>query len=265
MKKNTLLILNIIIISLLFSCNSTEKLLKSTDYEAKYNAAVNFYNDHRYSRARQLFENLSLYYRGNEHAEDIVWYYAMCLKESGYYYTASYQFKLYAKRYPFSGRVEEASFLSAYCAYMDSPVYTLDQTSTKSAIAELEQFCDRYPHSTHIPEANAYLDKLRNKLMMKDYDIAYGYYFTESYRAAVVALTQFLNDYPDSPKREDAMYYIIKSGYEYAINSREDKMKERLQQVVNNFDKFAVTFTNSKHMSECQTIYTKCKALLSKM
>ena len=61
------------------------------------------------------------------------------------------------------------------------------------------------------------------------------------------------------------MYYIIKSGYEYAINSREDKMKERLQQVTGNFEKFAATFQNSKYMSECQTIYTKCKEAINQL
>ena len=101
--------------------------------------------------------------------------------------------------------------------------------------------------------------------MLKDYEIAVGYYNTESYRAAVVSLNNFLKNYPDSPYREEAMYYIVKSGYIYAINSREDKMKERLHQVINNFDKFAVTFQNSKYMAECQTIYNNCKAELQKL
>ncbi|MBP5326792.1 MAG: outer membrane protein assembly factor BamD [Bacteroidales bacterium] len=265
MKKTSYLLFLIIIFSILTSCNNTEKLLKSTDYEAKYNAAVKYYNEERYSPARQLFENLMLYYRGNEHAEDIAWYYAQSLLKSTYYYTASYQFKTFSKRYPYSSRAEEAVFLSAYCKYMDSPSYTLDQTTTKEAITELEQFADRYPQSTHIPEVNEYLDELRNKLMQKDYEIAYGYYNTESYRAAVVALNNFINDYPESPHREEAMYYIIKAGYQYAINSREDKMKERLQQVINNFDKFATTFKNSKYMSDCQAIYTNSKAMLLKI
>ena len=42
-------------------------------------------------------------------------------------------------------------------------------------------------------------------------------------------------------------------------------MKERLQQVVNNFDKFAATFNNSKYMSDCQNIYNRCKAELAKL
>ncbi len=263
MKKNAKTILTIVIISFLCSCSSSDKLLKSTDNEAKFNAAVGFYNEKRYTRARQLFENLTMYYHGNEHAEDIAWYYAHCMKEGGYYYNASYQFKLFSKRYPYSDRAEEALFQAAYCGYLDSPAHTLDQSSTKTAITDLEQFAERYPQSTHIPEVNNYLDQLRNKLMLKDYEIAVGYYKTESYRAAVVSLNNFLSEYPDSPYREEAMYYIIKSGYEYAINSREDKMKERLQQVINNFDKFATTFKDSKHLSECQTIYTDSRRRLS--
>ena len=265
MKKTTIFAITILTISSLCCCKGYEKMLKSTDYDAKYEAALRYYNEESYSRARQLFENLTLYYRGNEHAEDIAWYYGQCLLKSDYYYSASYQFKVFTKRYPYSKRAEEAAFLSAYSKYMESPSYTLDQKITKEAITELEQFADRYPQSTHIPEVNNYLDELRNKLMMKDYEIAIGYYNTESYRAAVAALNQFLNNYPDSPHREEAMYYIIKAGYVYAINSREDKMKERLQQVVGDFDKFAVTFSNSKHLSECQDIYTKCKAELAKI
>jgi outer membrane protein assembly factor BamD len=265
MNKLANIAIILLTVTLLSSCNGYEKTLKSTDYDAKFDAAMRYYNEESYTRARQLFENLTLYYRGNEHAEDIAWYYGQCLLKSEYYYNAAYQFKVFTKRYPYSAHTEEAAFLAAYCKYMDSPSHTLDQKITKEAITELEQFADRYPQSTHTPEVNSYLDELRNKLMQKDYEIAVGYYNTESYRAAVVALSRFLNEYPDSPHREEAMYYIVKGGYIYAINSREDKMKERLQQVVGNFDKFAATFANSKYMAECQDIYNKCKAELAKM
>ncbi len=260
MKRRIFYLIIIISFTVLSSCNSFEKLLKSTDYEAKYQAAMNYYNKKEYRQARELFENLALNYRGREHAEEVSWYYGKSLLESGYYYTAAFQFKSFSKRFPYSANAEEAAFLTAYCQYMESPDYYLDQTITKDAIAEFEQFAARYPQSVHIPEVNSYLDEMREKLIRKDYEIAYGYYKTESYRAAVVALGNFLNNYPESVYREDAMYYIIKAGYEYAINSREDKMKERLQQVVNDFDKFAVTFNNSKYMTDCQNIYTRCKA-----
>ncbi len=263
MKRLTHLIIIALSITAISSCTGYEKLLKSTDYEAKYEAAMKYYNEQQYHRARDLFENLALNYRGREHAEDVAWYYGRSLMETHNYYTAAYQFKVFTRRYPYSPNAEEAAYLSAYCQYMESPSYTLDQSMTKDAISEFELFAEHYPQSVHIPEVNNYLDEMRNKLIQKDYEIALGYYLTESYRAAVVALTNFLNNYPESDYREDAMYYIIKSGYEYAINSREDKMKERLQQVINNYEKFSVTFSNSKHMSDCQTIYNKCKEAIA--
>ncbi|MCR4828229.1 MAG: outer membrane protein assembly factor BamD [Bacteroidales bacterium] len=264
MKRTIRLAITLLTVSILCSCGGYNKLLKSTDNEAKFQAAIDAYNNGSYHRAKDLFENLLLNYHNKEHDEDIAWYYGQTLYHTGDYYTGAYQMKTFTRRFPYSPHAEEAAFMSAYCKYLDSPVHTLDQRITKEAIAEFEQFAERYPQSVHMPEVHQYLDEMHNKLMMKDYENAVLYYKTESYNAAVVALGNFLNDYPESPRREDAMYYIIKAGYEYAINSREDKVKERLQQVINNFDKFATLFSNSKYLAECQNIYDKCKAQIAK-
>ena len=265
MKRLHLVCIILLSATVLIGCNGTEKLVKSNDFDAKYKAAMDFYEQGRYSKAIQLFENLSLHYRGRDYSENISWYYGQSLLKEKDYYTASYQFKSFARQFPYSRNAEEALFLSAYCKYQDSPSYTLDQSATKEAIAEMEQFVDKYPQSVRVPEVNGYLDEMRNKLMLKDYEIAYGYYKIESYHAAYVALQHFLNYYPESDKREDAMYYMLKSGFEYGINSREDKMKERLQQVVNDFEKFSASFSNSKYLASAQAIYSKCRTALAKL
>lgn len=250
---------------LLASCSNVDKLVKSNDFDAKYNAAMRYYSDNSYSKAIQLFENLTLYYRGKEYAEDIAWYYAQALYKEKDWYTAGYQFRRFARQFPYSDRLEEAAFMSAYCRYLDSPSYTLDQSLTKEAIAEFETFAESFPRSTHVPEANAYLDELRAKLVKKDYEIAYGYYFIEEYHAAYVSFKNFINLYPDADQREDAMFYMLNSGYLYAIGSREDKKHERLQQVVNDFERFSSSFADSKHLGEAQNIYTKTRAALAEM
>ena len=155
--------------------------------------------------------------------------------------------------------------MSAYCKYLESPVYSLDQSLTKEAIAEFETFAERWPRSTRMPEVIKYLDEMHRKLMKKDYEIAYGYYYIEEYHAAYESFKNFLNLYPDAPSREDAMYYMLRSSYLYAIGSREEKKRERLQQVVNDFDRFSSSFLESKHLSEAQDIYNKTKAELAKM
>ena len=252
----------VLIITLLASCSGVEKVIKSNDFDGKYDIAMKYYNENSYSKAIQIFENLILYYRGREHAEDIAWYYAQALLHEEDYYTAAYQFNNFARKYPYSKRCEDARFMAAFSKYRSSPNHSLDQTLTKEAIKEFEAFAELYPQSTHIPEINQYLDELREKLMLKDYDIAYNYYHIEAYHAAYLSLQHFLSYYPESPKREDAMFYLLRSGYEYAINSREDKMRERLQQVINDFDRFATSFKDSKYIAQAQHIYTRTRAKL---
>ncbi len=263
MKKAKIFAITAAICLLLSGCGNVDKLLKSNDFDAKYDAAMRYYNENSFSKAIQLFENLTLYYRGREHAEDIAWYYAQALYKEKDYYTAGYQFRRFARQFPYSERVEEAAFLAAYCRYIDSPSYSLDQSLTKEAIKDFESFSENFPRSIHIPEVNTYLDELRAKLVKKDYEIAYGYYFIEEYHAAYESFKQFLNLYPDATEREEAMFYMLRSGYLYAIGSREDKKRERLQQVVNDFDSFSSSFTASKHLAEAQDIYTKTRAAIA--
>ena len=136
---------------------------------------------------------------------------------------------------------------------------------TRDAIEEMETFAERFPRSNHIPEVNNYLDELRAKLIKKDYEIAYGYYFIEEYHAAYESLKNFINLYPEAPMREDAMFYMLVSGYQYAINSREEKKRERLQQVTNDFDRVVSGISNAKYLAEAQDIYNKTRAELAKM
>jgi len=263
MKKVKIIAMVAAIACVAASCSNVDKVLKSNDSEAKYAAAMKYYESNSYSKAIQLFENLTLYYRGKEHAEDIAWYYAQALLKEKDYFTASYQFKRYARQFPYSDKVEEATFMSAYCKYLESPAYTLDQHLTKEAIEEFESFAERWPRSLHMPEVNRYLDEMRAKLVKKDYAIAYGYYYIEEYHAAYESFKQFLNLYSDAVEREDAMFYMLRSGYLYAINSREDRKRERLQQVIGDFDRFSSSFANSKYMAEAQDIYTKTRAALA--
>ena len=81
--------------------------------------------------------------------------------------------------------------------------------------------------------------------------------------AATVSLKNFINLYPDSPFKEEAMFYTLRSGYEYAINSQESKVRERMQVVINDFDKYAAFLKDSKYFSSAQTIYTKARAVLA--
>ena len=174
--------------SLLVGCSNFTKLVNGNDFDAKYKAAVSYYEKRNYTKAIQLLENLIMHYHGKENAENISWYYAQALMAEKDYFSAGYQFKNFFKRFPYSDRAEEALFLSANCKYHESPDYYLDQKLTKDAIAEYESYVDRYPNSVHIPEINTRLDELRYKLMHKAEDLLMStgcicplYFYTDMY------------------------------------------------------------------------------------
>lgn len=265
MQKGVYIVSILLAVILLGSCSGYEKLLKSADYDAQYKAAVNYYENENYGRAKQLFENLSIHFRDKERADSVSWYYANTLMKMENYYMAAYHFNNYYRRYPYSSRAEEALFMSAYCKYKEVPYYSLDQQITKDAIADFEHFVEKYPQSTRIPEVNGYIDEMQSQLEKKEFEIAKGYFKTENYHAAYVSMKNFLNLYPMSQYREEAMYIILRAGYIYASNSREDKMQERLQAVINDFDSFVALFGDSKYLAPSQEIYTRTKALLSQL
>ena len=264
MNRCSIYIVILLVFNLLFCCNRYDKILKGSDFDAKYKVAMESYEKGDYDRAVQFFENLTMYYRGRENAENVSWHYAQALFKTKDYTTAGYQFKNFVKLFPYSNHAEEALFQSAYCKYIESPSYSLDQTLTKEAISDFETYLEKYPSSYHTTEINGYLDEMRAKLMKKEYEIAFGYYKIAAYHAAYVSFGNFINEYPESPRKEDAMFYMIKSGYELAINSQEAKVEERLKQVITDFERFSALISSTKYNSELHDIYNKSKKILAK-
>ena len=147
------------------SCKSKyEKLKASNDMAKKYRAALDYYNKKNYSKALDLFETLVQRYRGQAQAEDLYYYYAYANYNLKDYTSARYHFKTFADTYPSSLRAEECRFMAAYCYYLDSPIYSLDQTNTSSAIDALQLFINLYPKSERVAEAGKLIQNLRDKL-----------------------------------------------------------------------------------------------------
>jgi outer membrane protein assembly factor BamD len=157
--------------------------------------------------------------------------------------------------YPNSKHVEEAEYMSAYCAYLNSPEPELDQEYTYKAINKFQLFINKYPNSKHIPDCNKYLDKLRKKLEDKAYLNAKLYFNLGDYKAAVVVLENTLNKYPDTSYREELMFLNIKAHFKLAENSITEKQAKRYQDTIDAYYSFIDEFPNSKFMKEAQKMY----------
>lgn len=218
----------LVLLAMLASCSQYQKALKSEDAGVKFAAATAQYDKGKYTKAIRLFEQIAPAYRGKPQAEKMFYLFAQSYYKTEQYYLAGYQFESFVSSYPKSEKVEEAAFLGAKSYSMLSPVYSLDQGDTAKAITKLQNFIDAYPNSQYFAEANVILKKLTDKLEKKAFEIAKQYNTIADYKSALVALDNFIADYPGTIYKEEALYYKFDSAYNLAINSVPSKMEERL-------------------------------------
>ena len=238
------------VLLILTSCNEYQKAMKSEDVAVKFDVAAKLYENEKYDKAIRLFEQIAPAYKGKPQAEKMFYMYAQALYKTKQYYTAGYQFESFAASYPKSEKVEEAYFLGAKSYSKLSPVYSIDQTDTDKAIAKLQEFIDRFPDSSFLPEANQLVKELRNKLEKKAFEIAKQYNIISDYKSAIIALDNFVSDFPGTPYKEDALYYKLDSAYSLAINSIQDKMQERLINAQNAYLSLIKFNSNTKYKKE---------------
>ena len=248
------------------SCSDYTKLLKSTDYNKKYDAAIAFYEQKEYTKALALLQELVSVYRGTAKGEKIMYYYAYATYAVGDYLLAGYHFNNFVKTFPASDKTEECAFMYAYCYYLESPKYSLDQTDTKSAIKELQFFLNKYPESKRKEECNNLIQKLRGKLEEKYYRISKQYYFLDDYQAAITSFENVLKDFPDTRYREEVMYMIVKANYTFATKSIDNKKAGRLKAAIDSYNKFVSYFPeNSKYLREIDGYYAAAKKQLEQI
>lgn len=240
------------------------KLVKSSDMDAKFTAAVKYFDAEEYTRALTLFEELMGVYRGTARGEEVHYYYAYCSYNLSDYIVAGYQFRNFVRNFPSSKHAEECAYMNAYCFYLNSPQYSLDQIDTKLAIKEFQRFTNQYPQSQHIPECNEILDRLRGKLELKSYENSMLYYNMSDYKASIVAFGNHLKDFPGNKHEEELNYLIIRSYYLLALNSIESKKQERFKAAADHYIKFLDNFPKSEYLKQAEMVYSSALKNLEK-
>ncbi|MBC7749524.1 MAG: outer membrane protein assembly factor BamD [Methylotenera sp.] len=225
MKKLLSLLLLVAVFS---SCNEYQKALKSEDVAVKFDMATKLYEAGKYSKAIRIFEQIAPAYRGKPQAEKLFYMFSQSYYKTKQYTLSGYQFESFVSSYPKSEKLQEAAYLGAKSYSMLSPVFSLDQTDTNKALDKLQSFIDTYPNSEYATEANSVVKVLSEKIEKKVYENAKGYNTISDFKSAIVALDNFVADYPGTPFKEDALYYKFDSTYQLAINSVPAKMQDRL-------------------------------------
>ncbi|NCC09003.1 MAG: outer membrane protein assembly factor BamD [Bacteroidia bacterium] len=265
MKKN--IVITLLFAATLSSCGEYNKLLKSTDYEYKYEAAKNYFAKGQYTKASTLLNDLITILKGTDKAEESLYMLGMSYYNQKDYTTAAQTFMTYYNTYPRGTFSELARFHAGKALYLDTPEPRLDQTSTYQAIQQLQMFMEYCPTSSKKQEAQKMIFDLQDKLVLKELYSArlyynLGNYMGNNFESCVITAQNALKDYPYTEYREELSILILRAKYSMAVYSVVDKKAERYRDTIDEFYAFKNEFPESKYLREAEKLFNQSKSVI---
>ncbi len=273
--KRTLSVLAFVAVSLLFTGCAGEynKMFKSSDYDYRYEFAKQCFAMGQYSKAETLLIDLINYKKGSDDAEECLYMLAMSQYMNKDYDAASNTFKKYFTTYPKGRYAENALFYVGQSLYESAPEPRLDQTPTVGAINSYQQFLDFFPNSELRKKAQDRLLDLQDKLIQKELLSAQLYYNLggyfgnvnsgneSNYISCIVTAQNALKTYPYSRWRENFALLVMKSKFQLAENSSEEKRLERYRDAEDECYGFINEYPDSENKSLAEKYIEKCKKI----
>lgn len=241
------------------------KLARSANLADRDTAATILLRKRKYEQAAIVLEDLLTLYRTTSRAQEIMWLYAETRFKQRDYISAGHYYQQLVDQYPYGKNAEEALYKVALCHDRMSNASEYDQTETAKALESYQLYVSVYPDTKRLTDVNQSVQKLRGRLAEKAYTNAYLYYKLGYHKAAVVAFKTMLNDFPDSPYREEAQFTLFKSQVEYANQSIETKQKERYEECLGYYLRFAEKYPNSRRNREARQLFESVERNLTRL
>ena len=256
---------------LLTGCaNEFNQVYKTSDYSYKYEYAKECFMKGKYTRAVTLLQDLVTLQKGTDNAQESLYMLAMAQYLGKDYESAATTFKKYYSSYPKGVYAEMAQYYIGQSLYMSTPEPRLDQSQTVAAISAFQDYLDLFPDAKYKETAQNRLFALQDKLVQKEFYSAQLYYDLgqyfgnctnggNNYEACIITAQNALKDYPYTSMREKFALLIMKSKYELAQQSIEEKKFERFQDAEDECYGFINEYPDSKSKSLAEKYISKCK------
>ena len=259
MSRTLTILVSALIAVMATSCGEYQRMLKSADADARLDFARRAFEKKKYTQAATVLTDIVTSFKGTAKAEESLYLLALSHYENKDYETSGAYFKTYYSRYPKGKYAEMARFYSGYGYYLDSPEPQLDQSGTIKAIEELQAFLDYFPKSDKVPVAQQAIFELQDKLTLKELQNAQlyynlGTYMGNNYESSIIVARNAIKNYPYSNYKEDLEMLILKSRYQEADQSVEEKKSDRFRDVIDEYYSFTNNWPESHYRHEADNI-----------
>jgi outer membrane protein assembly factor BamD len=195
----------------IFGCSSADKSsINTDDPEQAFRIAKANYDKKDYAQAVEDFSFMKIKFSGTGIIDKVQFYLGLSYYRRKEFILSAYEFENLIKNYSSSPFIVEARYYLAMSYYGLSPKYNLDQTYTRYAIIEFQNFLVLFPGDKLALQAETKIKELRNKLAYKDLKSADLYVKMGNYKAALIYYDNILNEYFDTDYADDASYGRIR-------------------------------------------------------
>lgn len=229
----------------------------------QYDKAFEYFEAGKYQRAATLFDMVTLWAMNTPRADTVMYFMGLSYYKMGDFTLSGTIFDEFRKIHRSSPFLEEAEYMYAKGYYFLSPEPERDQAATFQALSAIDEYLERYPNSIKREALEGNIRELMQKLHDKEFINARTYYKTGRYKAAVVALKNALNLYPESNHREEIMYLIAKSAYRLATNSVENLRRDRFLDMIDYYYNYISEFPDGQYRKELEKMQESSKKYLS--
>ena len=163
---------------------------------------------------------------------------------------AANEFREFLTYFPTNERAYYAQYKLAMCHYAQMLAAQRDQTQSKAAVKEFENFVERYPDSPLIGDGRKKLQEARDRLSDADYQVGVFYYRTRWFPGAIVRMRAVLKDNPRFFKRDGLYYYLADMYVKMGL----------VPEALPLLDKLATEFKQSQYLEKGAKLMAEIKA-----
>ena len=120
--------------------------------------------------------------------------------------------------------------------------------------------CIYFPNSERAKQAQDIIFELQDKLVYKEllnaqlyYNL--GNYMGNNYQSAIITAQNALKEYPYTRYKETLSMLILKSKYQEAVQSIEEKKPERFRDVIDEYYSFINDYPSGEYSKEAENIF----------
>jgi outer membrane protein assembly factor BamD len=118
------------------------------------------------------------------------------------------EFREFLTFFPSDPRADYAQYKLAMSHFAQMLSAQRDQTETREAVKEFQNFFDRFPNSKLRPEVEPLARQARDRLSDSSYEVGYFYFRVKNYAGAIDRFKEVIRDDPAYSGR-DALYFYM--------------------------------------------------------